>query len=155
MITRTLAVLAPLAGAVLPLADVPDPVFAQELVGPGRAILPGVLEQTVSAPISGVLRILTPHAFVVVGQDDRAVLVHLGVDAHSGRQPAAQALAQVGQQVSAAEPILSWLPSRTDPALHNACPVVALDAIPKALLGAHQGDISAGKHLFSWQTGGS
>lgn len=155
MITRTLAVLAPLAGAVMPLSDVPDPVFAQELVGPGRAILPGLLEQTVFAPISGLLRILTPHALVVVGQDNRAVLVHLGVNAPSRREPTSQALAQVGQQVSATEPILRWLPSRTDTALNNACPVVALEAIPKALLGAFQGDISAGSHLFSWQTGGS
>ncbi|WP_432976730.1 PTS sugar transporter subunit IIA [Dactylosporangium sp. CA-233914] len=154
MITRALAVLAPLAGAVLPLSDVPDPVFAQELVGPGRAILPSLQEHTVSAPISGVLRILTPHAFVMVGLDDRAILVHLGVNAN-GRQAASQTLAQVGQHVSATEPILRWLPSRTDPTLHNACPVVALEAIPKALLGTVQGDISAGSHLFSWRTGGS
>lgn len=155
MITRILTVLAPLAGAVLPLSDVPDPVFAQELVGPGWAVLPSLLEQTVVAPISGLLRILTPHAFVVVGQDNRAVLVHLGVNAPDAREPTSQALAQIGQHVSATEPILRWLPSRTDAALNNACPVVALEATPKALFGALQGDISAGSHLFSWQINGA
>lgn len=151
MNTRALAVLSPLAGAVLPLSDVPDPVFAQQLVGPGWAVLPSLLEQTVVAPISGRLLILTPHAFVVVGQDGRAVLVHLGVNAPSARSPTSHALAQIGQQVSATEPVLRWLPWRTDATLNNACPVVALEAAPQALSAASQGDISAGSHLFSWK----
>ena len=59
----------PMAGDVHPLADVPDPVFAQGLVGPGVAIVPiGEAEVTVVAPIAGRIVKLHPHAFVIQAQ---------------------------------------------------------------------------------------
>ena len=36
----TTRVLAPLSGRPLPLSEVPDPVFAAEMVGPGVALEP-------------------------------------------------------------------------------------------------------------------
>ncbi|MES6461709.1 PTS glucose transporter subunit IIA, partial [Cutibacterium acnes] len=70
----------PMAGDVHPLADVPDPVFAQGLVGPGVAIVPiGEAEVTVVAPIAGRIVKLHPHAFVIQAEGF-GVLVHLGID---------------------------------------------------------------------------
>ena len=36
----TLSVLAPVPGRAVELAEVPDPVFAEAMVGPGRAVDP-------------------------------------------------------------------------------------------------------------------
>ena len=70
----------PMAGDVHPLADVPDPVFAQGLVGPGVAIVPiSEAEVTVVAPIAGRIVKLHPHAFVIQAEGF-GVLVHLGID---------------------------------------------------------------------------
>ena len=47
-------VLAPVAGRALPLAAVPDPVFASALVGPGAAIDPAFTGRTVAvSPVGG------------------------------------------------------------------------------------------------------
>lgn len=48
-------VTAPLPGTVLALAEVPDPVFAQGMVGAGAAIEPPAHPVEVVAPISGRL----------------------------------------------------------------------------------------------------
>jgi len=60
-----LTVLAPVAGTVRAMAEVPDPVFAAEVVGPGLAIDPsrtGVV--TAIAPVAGKVVKLHPHAYV-------------------------------------------------------------------------------------------
>ena len=72
-------VLAPCPGRVLALADVPDPVFAGEIVGPGVAIDPDPGLTTVVSPIAGKVLKVHPHAFVVLG-DGVGVLVHLGIN---------------------------------------------------------------------------
>ena len=77
-----MAVLAPLAGRLLPMSELPDPVFAAEMVGPGVAVDPTDTGEpvTVLSPIAGTLVKVHPHAFVVLGPDGVGVLVHLGLD---------------------------------------------------------------------------
>ena len=41
-VTRSLALKAPLSGILVPITEVPDPVFAQKLVGDGISLDPGV-----------------------------------------------------------------------------------------------------------------
>ena len=48
-------VLAPVAGLVRPLADVPDPVFAAEMVGAGVAIEPSGGSAEALSPVAGTL----------------------------------------------------------------------------------------------------
>jgi glucose-specific phosphotransferase system IIA component len=146
----TVFVVAPLKGKVISLQEVPDPVFAQTLVGPGVAILPDSGLQTVVAPISGRLLKLKPHAFVVA--DGRtAVLVHLGIDTVLLNGAASALLAQEKQMVRAGEPIMRWDPDRVAEAgLSAICPVVALDAPLDAVTAAVEGDVDAGGELFQW-----
>ena len=73
-------VLAPVAGLVRPLADVPDPVFAAEMVGAGVAIEPPGGSTEAVSPVAGTLIKLHPHAYVVVTAEGTGVLVHLGID---------------------------------------------------------------------------
>ena len=74
------AILAPLAGRIVALADVPDQIFAQGMVGHGVAIDPPQQIVDAVAPVSGFIHTLLPHAYVVMTDDNVGVLVHLGLD---------------------------------------------------------------------------
>jgi len=76
----TTSVIAPVSGRAVPLQDVPDPVFAQGMVGYGAAVDPprGVIDAV--APVSGKILKLLPHAYIVMTPDNVGVLVHLGLD---------------------------------------------------------------------------
>lgn len=75
-----LIVRAPLTGLALPLADVPDPVFAQGMVGEGMAINPTLGE--VRAPVDGRVEVLVPtgHALAMRTAEGVEVLIHVGVE---------------------------------------------------------------------------
>jgi PTS system glucose-specific IIA component len=61
-----LVVFAPVPGRVVRMADVPDPVFAASLVGPGAAGDPIRSRHRAVAPVGGRIVKLHPYAFVVV-----------------------------------------------------------------------------------------
>ena len=73
---------APFAAHILPLSDVPDPVFASGVVGDGRALLPNADASciTVGSPIAGVVTKLKSHAAIVTSTRGVSVLIHLGID---------------------------------------------------------------------------
>ncbi|MEV4171840.1 MULTISPECIES: PTS sugar transporter subunit IIA [unclassified Nonomuraea] len=145
-------VLAPVEGAAVGLAAVPDPVFAAGLVGPGTAIDPLRGPGNALAPIAGKIMKLHPHAYVIVGDDGKGVLVHLGIDTVQLKGKGFQLLAAEGDRVSAGQPVVAW-----DPAVIEAggrspvCPVVALDAFSEALSGVREGAVHAGDELFRWE----
>ena len=71
---------APVSGEIVPITTVSDPVFAQEMVGKGIAIMPG--DGNFYAPCDGTLVSLFPtgHAFAISSDDGAEVLVHIGID---------------------------------------------------------------------------
>ena len=146
-----LVVTAPLAGAVMPLADVPDPVFAEALVGPGVAIRPDDEAHVAVAPVAGRLVKLKPHAFVVVDGEGRAVLVHLGIDTVKLSGDGFTVIASEGQEVHAGDPVVRWDPlGVAQRGLSPICPVVALDATSDAIANPASGHIAVGDALFTW-----
>jgi PTS system glucose-specific IIA component len=147
---RPVVVRAPLDGVVVPLDMVPDPVFAEILVGPGVAIQPASVAQVILAPMTGRLLKLKPHAFVVA-DGHRAVLVHLGIDTVRLNGAASQLLTSENQQVEAGDPVMFWNPAQVTAAgLSCICPVVALDAPADALGAVAEGRVAAGADLFTW-----
>ena len=150
----TLTVLAPVTGQVLGLAEVPDPVFSAELVGPGMAVDPShePVSQVV-APIAGTIVKLHPHAFVVQHDDGRAVLVHLGIDTVELGGAGFTTHAAEGEVVAAGQVVLTWDPaSVTAGGRSPVCPVVGLEAVPDAVTAlARPGDtVAAGEPLLIW-----
>lgn len=126
-----LRVLAPVAGTVRDLADVPDAVFGQGIVGPGLAIDPR--DGEVCAPVTGVVVAARAHAVVVRG-DGRDVLVHLGLDTVHLDGAGFELLVRVGEPVTAGAAVLRWDPAAVARAgLSPLCPVVALQAAPGAV----------------------
>ena len=73
-------VIAPVAGHVVALSEVNDPVFASKALGDGVGIVPA--DGIVLAPISGTMVTVakTGHAFGIKSDDGVEVLVHIGID---------------------------------------------------------------------------
>lgn len=67
-------------GTTVALKDVPDPTFAEEMIGKGVAILP--TDGKVVAPVSGTVSMVFPtnHAVGLVDENGVEVLVHIGID---------------------------------------------------------------------------
>ena len=75
-----LLVAADAKGAVVPMQDIPDEVFAQGILGPCCGIDPAVGE--VYAPLDGEITQApdTLHALGIQGDNGAEVLIHVGVD---------------------------------------------------------------------------
>ena len=152
MIRPVLTVYAPVPGRARSLADVPDPVFAAALVGPGVAVDPERGPLTARAPVSGRLAKLHPHAYVVITDDERAVLVHLGIDTVQLAGAGFELLATQGDRVVVGEPVVRWDAAWIEAGGRSpVCPVVALDAAPEAVSRlAADGVVPVGAELFGW-----
>ena len=151
-------ILSPCPGRVIAMADVPDPVFAEEMVGPGVAIEPAVEPDggptTVVSPIAGKVLKVLPHAFVVMG-GGIGVLVHLGINTVRLEGEGFEVLATQGSEVAAGDPMITWDPAAL-PATASGqdvspvVPVVLMDA-PKGSVtsDAIGGSVSTGDLLFT------
>lgn len=165
-LASALRVCAPLAGTAVALRDVPDPVFAQELVGPGVAIdPPRTGEVTAVAPVSGTVAKIHPHAFVIAADDPaapgqadpagRAVLVHLGLDTVRLGGEGFTVHAAQGERVQAGDPVVTWNPAVIEAGgLNPIVPLIALqasraDVIPAVQPGAQA---ACGAELLTWSS---
>jgi sugar PTS system EIIA component len=146
-------VLAPVSGQVVGLAGVPDPVFAQAMVGPGTAIDPERGPGEAIAPVSGTVVKMHPHAYVVVDAEGHGVLVHLGIDTVQLKGRGFELLAVEGDEVAAGRPLVRWNPAEIEAGGRSpVTAVVALDAAADALSDVlESGRIEKGDGLFSWR----
>ena len=73
-------VTAPVAGKVVALEDVPDPTFAQGILGPGIAVEPS--EGRIVAPADGTVDVMfeTGHAVSLTTAGGAELLIHVGID---------------------------------------------------------------------------
>ncbi|WP_431948805.1 PTS sugar transporter subunit IIA [Actinacidiphila sp. bgisy167] len=142
----------PLAGRVIGLAAVPDPVFSGAMVGPGTAIDPLREPSVAVSPVDGVVVSLHAHAFVVVDADGRGVLTHLGIDTVQLNGEGFEVLVNKGDTVARGQEMVRWNPAAVEAAGKSAvCPVVALEATAEALTGlVEDGEVTIGAPLFSW-----
>lgn len=97
---------AAVSGKVLPLSEVPDPVFAQKMAGDGIAIDP--TDDVVVAPADGELSLVfnTKHAFAMTLENGAELLVHIGVDTVSLEGQGFEQLVEAGTKVTAGTPIM-------------------------------------------------
>ena len=148
-----LSVGTPVAGRVLAMVEVPDPVFAGAMVGPGLAVDPMRAPGTAVSPISGSIVTLHPHAFVVVAADGRGVLVHLGIDTVQLKGAGFELLAKEGDVVESGSAVVRWDPVEVEAGGRSpVCPVVALDADSNAVSDPEPVGswLTAGDRLFTW-----
>ncbi|GAB3477233.1 PTS sugar transporter subunit IIA [Amycolatopsis cihanbeyliensis] len=148
----TLSVQSPVSGVTAPMTEVPDPVFAEAMVGPGIAVRPSGGRADAVAPVAGTVATLHPHAFVVTAEDGRGVLVHLGIDTVKQKGEGFTLHVVKGESVRAGQPIVSWDPDSVSAAGYSPMvPVVALDAAADVLSGlTPEVTVAAGDPLFTW-----
>lgn len=77
---RSVEVMAPMIGKVVPLSEVPDSTFADELVGKGVAIIPSA--GVVKSPFKGKVTAIVPtkHAIGLTSDEGVELLIHVGID---------------------------------------------------------------------------
>jgi PTS system glucose-specific IIA component/PTS system N-acetylglucosamine-specific IIA component len=146
---------APLAGRVVSLDDVPDPVFAGQIVGSGVAIEPedGATDVLVVSPVAGRVAKVHPHALAIADSSGTGVLVHLGIDTVKMNGSGFQVHVADGDELEEGSRVITWDPTAVRAAGYSAvCPVVILgspkDSVsPDATIGS---TVAAGDELFSW-----
>lgn len=146
-------VTSPLTGHAIGLSAVPDPVFADAMVGPGTAVDP-VRERTEAvAPVDGIVVSLHPHAFVVVDGDGHGVLTHLGIDTVQLNGEGFELLAAKGDTVQRGAPIVRWDPAAVEARGKSpVSPVIALEATADSLAAVmEEGAVEPGTKLFNWK----
>ncbi|PHN53793.1 PTS mannose transporter subunit IIC [Pseudomonas sp. ICMP 8385] len=106
--TQPLELLAPLAGVLLPLDQVPDPVFSSRLIGDGVCIDP--TSQTLCAPLAGVISTIQDSGHAVSVTDDHGVqvLMHIGLDTVNLAGKGFTRLVEEGQRVEAGQPLIEF-----------------------------------------------
>ena len=93
-------------GEAIPLSQVPDQVFSQELAGKGAAIM--VKGDTIVAPATGELSLVfkTKHAFAITLDNGVELLVHIGIDTVELNGEGFEQLVDQGTKVKAGTPII-------------------------------------------------
>ena len=106
--TNELILRAPVSGVIYPLERVPDPVFAQKLMGDGLSIDP--VDGTLRAPCAGEVVTLHPasHALTLRTADGVEVLMHIGIDTVSLKGAGFTPRVRQGDKVEAGAPLIDF-----------------------------------------------
>lgn len=98
----------PLDGIVMPLSEIPDPVFSQGIVGPGVGIDP--TGDTVYAPGDGTVVVAqkTGHAFGINLDSGLEILIHVGIDTVNLNGKGFDVKVAPGDRVSAGDPLVTF-----------------------------------------------
>lgn len=77
---NTIKIGAPAKGAAVPIQEVSDPTFGEEILGKGVAIRPA--EGKIYAPADGEISLLfdTLHAVSITTAEGAEILIHIGLD---------------------------------------------------------------------------
>lgn len=104
----TAKLFAPLSGVMVPIEQVPDPVFARKMVGDGFSIDP--ISNTLVAPIRGEIVDLQPshHAITIRSAEGLEILMHIGLDTVSLLGEGFTALVKEGDQVEAGDSLIEF-----------------------------------------------
>lgn len=99
---------APLSGHLLPIEQVPDPVFAQKMVGDGVSIDP--TSQLLLAPCDGEVIQLHPsnHAITIKSPQGLEVLMHIGLDTVTLRGRGFTPKVKVGDRVKTGDRLIEF-----------------------------------------------
>ncbi|MED4301745.1 PTS glucose transporter subunit IIA [Geobacillus stearothermophilus] len=128
---------APLDGTIMRLEDVPDPVFAQNMMGDGIAIDPA--DGDVVAPVDGEIIQLFPtkHAIGLRSEAGVELLIHVGIDTVSMNGEGFTAYVKAGDRVKRGDRLLSVdLPLVREKAKSAVTPIIitngdALESLEK------------------------
>lgn len=142
------ALVAPMTGRIVPLADVPDPVFAQRLAGDGVAIDPS--DAVLVAPCKGKITHIFPggHAMAVTTDGGLEVLLHIGLDTVGLEGKGFTTLVKEGQTVQAGQQLARFEIDEIKAAGKSLIsPILIANADRLHRLEHAEGDVRAGRDI--------
>lgn len=97
----------PIGGKLINITAVPDPVFAEKMMGEGYAIIPNTSD--VLAPISGNVTFITDtnHAIGITSNKGFEILIHIGVDSVLLNGKGFHNLVKVGDRVKQGDVLMN------------------------------------------------
>jgi sugar PTS system EIIA component len=127
---KRVEVVSPFTGRVVPLEELPDPVFAEKMVGDGVAVEPA--EGTGLAPVAGKVAVFhsAGHAFAIQATDEVGVLVHIGLNTVQMKGEGFTRFTEVGDEVTAGRKVVEFDLARIRAAGHSVLSPVILPDLP-------------------------
>lgn len=98
--------ISPIQGEIVPISEVPDPVFGEKMMGDGFAVIPS--EGTVVSPVNGKIINLFPtkHAIGILSDSGREILIHVGIDTVNLKGQGFEALVSEDDHIEKGQPLL-------------------------------------------------
>lgn len=95
-------------GQIIDITSVPDPVFAEQMMGKSVAFKYTQDKVVLCSPANGLLKVLFPtgHAFGVELNNGVELLVHCGIDTVNTKGDGFRIIAKQGDEVKAGDPIV-------------------------------------------------
>lgn len=111
-------IFAPIAGRYIPLADIPDEVFSQGILGQGCGVEPE--EGKVYAPVSGEITTVadTKHAIGILCAEGGEFLIHVGIDTVDMNGDGFSPKVKKGDRVKMGQLLLEFDPEKIKAASH-------------------------------------
>ncbi|KUR72092.1 phosphoenolpyruvate--protein phosphotransferase [Novosphingobium sp. FSW06-99] len=148
--TAPIMLVAPFSGWLTALAEVPDAVFAEGMMGPGVALDP--LDGVLCAPCDATVVALasTGHA-ITLGLDNGAqVLLHIGIDTVALRGNGFDGAVMVGEWVRTGQPLIRFDLDRVAAGARSLITPIVIASPGFALVdAAPTGAVATGSPLFA------
>lgn len=105
---KNIEIVAPIAGSFIAIEDIPDPVFAQKMMGEGFGIRPS--NGLVVAPVDGeIINVFpTKHAIGIKANNGVELLIHVGLETVTMKGDGFNALVTQGDQVTKGDALLEF-----------------------------------------------
>ncbi|AYX89834.1 PTS sugar transporter subunit IIA [Staphylococcus cohnii] len=107
-VDKETSVYAPITGEYVKIEDIPDPVFAQKMMGEGFGVNP--TDGEVVSPINGKVDNIFPtkHAIGLQADNELELLVHIGLDTVQLDGEGFEVLVESGDIVNVGDPLLRF-----------------------------------------------
>jgi len=98
----------PIEGEIIPLAEIPDPVFSQKMMGDGFGVIPS--KGLVVSPVDGEIVNVFPtkHAIGIMSKQGYEILIHVGLETVNLKGEGFTVLVQQGDQVVKGQDLLQF-----------------------------------------------
>lgn len=148
---KAILIASPLNGNAVALEQVPDPVFAEKVLGDGCAVIPedGKIYSPVNGEVSSVAETL--HAYGFTSEDGLEVLVHFGLETVALKGEGFTAHVKEGDKVKVgdlvAEVDMAFLKKQN---INLITPVLICDGAEDLKMTIQEGKVKAGNALISF-----
>ena len=153
--TADLVLLSPLDGWAAPLSEVPDPVFAEAMLGDGVAVDP--TSAVLKAPCDGVVTSVhgSRHAVSLRAAGGAEILMHVGLETVALKGAGFEAHVHEGRAVKAGDRLITFdLAVLAQGAKSLVTPIVVTDAAGRAISWRVSGRrVAAGEPLMTLSAG--